>query len=355
MPPRRKKRLDPSLFGIPADEVKAGRYTDRYFLHTREILRKDGHSPMVTVQVTAKTASFISGIDESIALLKLGCDDWSALTVHALYEGDFAEAWDTVMTIEGPYPSFAHLETLMLGALTRRTRICTNMRAAVDAARPKPVLFFGARHDYWGAQPGDGFAAFVGGAYAVSTDAQGALFGGRIVGTVPHALIAAYGGDAVLASKKFAEHVGEDVPLIALVDYQNDCVGTSLEVARELESRLWGVRLDTSENLVDKSVIPMMGSFKPTGVNPQLVWNVRNALDAEGRGEVKIVVSGGFNAARVRAFEEDKAPVDFYAIGASIVHDGRADFTADIVTVNGAPQSKVGRELRSNPKLERVK
>ena len=132
----------------------------------------------------------------------------------------------------------------------------------------------------------------------------------------------------------FAEHC-PGVDLIALVDYENDCVRTSLEVARALEGRLWGVRLDTSENLVDKSVIPQMGTFRPTGVNPQLVWNVRNALDAEGFGEVKIVVSGGLNAARVREFEDEKAPVDVYAVGTSIVHDGRFDFTGDIVMVDG--------------------
>jgi nicotinate phosphoribosyltransferase len=132
-------------------------------------------------------------------------------------------------------------------------------------------------------------------------------------------------------------------------------VRTSLDVARALEGRLWGVRLDTSENLVDQSIIPQMGAFRPTGVNPQLVWNVRNALDAEGFGEVKIVVSGGLNAARVRAFEEEKAPVDVYAVGTSIIHDGRFDFTGDVVMVNGAPQAKVGRELRANPKLDRVR
>jgi nicotinate phosphoribosyltransferase len=145
------------------------------------------------------------------------------------------------------------------------------------------------------------------------------------------------------------------VDLIALVDYENDCVRTSLEVARSLEGRLWGVRLDTSENLVDKSVMPQMGTFKPTGVNPQLVWNVRNALDAEGFGEVKIVVSGGLNAARVRGFEEEKAPVDVYAIGSAIIHDGKFDFTSDVVMVDGKPQSKVGREPRQNPKLDRVR
>jgi nicotinate phosphoribosyltransferase len=271
-----------------------------------------------------------------------------------LYEGDHFEPWDTVLTIEGPYECFAHLETLYLGVLCRRTRICTNTRQLVEAARPKPVLFFGARQDFWGAQPGDGYAAHAGGASSVSTDAQGSLFGARGVGTVPHALIAAYDGDTVRATKAFVAHAGE-VDIVALVDYGNDCVRTSLEVARAMEGRLWGVRLDTSENLVDRSVIPQMGTFRPTGVNPQLVWNVRNALDAEGFGEVKIVVSGGLNAARVRHFEDEKAPVDVYAVGSAIVYDGRYDFTGDVVMVNGAPQAKVGRELRPNPKLDRVK
>jgi nicotinate phosphoribosyltransferase len=352
--PRRRKRLDPALFRLPVDEIRQGFYTDKYFERTRELLRADSHSPRVLMQVTGKSAGYLSGIDEAVAILKLCAEDWGSLTVSALYEGDEFEGWDTVMTVEGPYECFAHLETLYLGVLGRRTRICTNTRRLVEAARPKPVLFFGARQDFWGAQPGDGYAAYAGGATSVSTDAQASLFGGSGIGTVPHSLIAAYGGDTVRASQAFATHV-QGVDLIALVDYENDCVRTSLEVARALEGRLWGVRLDTSENLVDKSVIPQMGAFRPTGVNPPLVWNVRNALDAEGFGEVKIVVSGGLDAARVRAFEDEKAPVDVYAVGTSIVHDGRFDFTGDIVLVEGAPQSKVGRELRPNPKLDRVK
>ena len=352
--PRRRKRLDPALFRLPVDEIRQGFYTDKYFERTRELLHADSHSPRVLMQVTGKSPGYLSGIDEAIAILKLCADDWGSLTVSALYEGDEFEAWDTVMTIEGPYESFAHLETLYLGVLGRRTRICTNTRRLVEAARPKPILFFGARQDFWGAQAGDGYAAHTGGATSASTDAQASLFGGSGIGTVPHSLIAAYGGDTVRASRAFATHV-PGVDLIALVDYENDCVRTSLEVARALEGRLWGVRLDTSENLVDTSVISQMGAFKPTGVNPPLVWNVRNALDAEGFGEVKIVVSGGLNAARVREFEDEKAPVDVYAIGTSIVHDGRFDFTSDIVVVDGAPQSKVGRELRPNPKLDRVR
>jgi len=97
-----------------------------------------------------------------------------------------------------------------------------------------------------------------------------------------------------------------------------------------------------------------MSNFKPTGVNPSLVWNVRNALDAEGFGDVKIVASGGFDLARIHAFSEEGVPVDAYGVGAALF-DGRFDFTADIVMVNGKPQAKAGRSLRPNPRMERVK
>lgn len=355
MSPRRRKRLDPGVFALPVQQIRDGVYSDKYLDRARAVLRDDQRAPRVLMQVSTETPGWLGGIDEAIALLKLCSDDWTALVVHALFDGDRVEPWDTVLTVEGPYDHFAHLETLFLGALVRRTRVCTNTRQLVEAARPKPVLFYGARQDLWAAQPGDGYAAHVGGAYAVSTDAQASLVGGRGVGTVPHALIAAYGGDTVRATTAFAARVAGDIDVIAVVDYENDCVRTSLEVARALEGRLWGVRLDTSEHMVDRSVIPQMGTFRPAGVTPPLVWNVRNALDAEGFGDVKIVVSGGFTVPRVRLFEEEKAPVDVYAVGGAIVADGRFDFTADVVQVDGVPQAKAGREHRANPRLERVK
>jgi len=353
MPPRRRKRVDPVAFRLPVDEIKAGLYTDAYFVRAREVLRQDKRTPAVLMQLSGKDEGWVSGIDEAIAVLKLCADDWSALTVHALYEGDHYESWDTVLTIEGPYDTFGFLETVCLGVLARRTRICTNAKMLCDAAESKPVMFFGARDDVYCAQPGDGYAAMIGGVKLVSTQAQASLFGGNAVGTIPHALIAAYGGDTVKATKRFAEAV-PGVDVIALVDYANDCVKASLDVARSLEGQLWGVRLDTAENMVDKSVVPQMGTFKPTGVNSTLVWNVRNALDAEGFGDVKIVVSGGLDEERIRAFEEDGVPVDAYGVGAAL-YDGRYDFTADIVQVNGKPEAKAGRRLHENPRLERVK
>jgi nicotinate phosphoribosyltransferase len=353
MPPRRRKRLDPAVFNLPVEQIRQGFYTDAYFNRAREIVRAERQAPTVFMQFSGKHEGWLGGIDEAVAVLKLCVDDWSALTVNALFEGDRFENWDTVLTIQGPYEAFAHLETVCLGALGRRTRICTNARLICEAAQSKPVIFFGARDDVLWTQPGDGYSAMVGGVKLVSTDAQASSFGGKSVGTIPHALIAALGGDSVKAAKRFCELI-EGVDVIALVDYENDSVKTSLDVARELGDRLWGVRLDTAESMVDKSVVPQMGGFKPTGVNAPLVWNVRNALDAEGFGDVKIIVSGGFDQARITAFEEDGVPVDAYGVGAALF-DGRWDFTADIVLVDDKPQSKAGRRLRENPRLERVK
>ncbi len=349
----RKQRLDPAIFHLPVEKMREGYYSDKYFVRARDLLREDRHRPRVTMQVFGKAHASLGGIDEAIAILKLCAERWDELVVHALYDGEAIEPWESVLLIEGPYDAFANLETVYLGVLARRTRVGTNTRRVVEAAKPKQVMFFPARHDHWLVQTGDGYAAHIAGAIGVSTDAQASWWGSEGIGTVPHGLIAAYGGDTVVASRKFAEHMDPGIRLITLVDFDNDCVGTSLKVARALGDRLYGVRLDTAETLVDQSVVPQMGTFKPTGVNPQLVWNVRRALDRDGFREVKIVVSGGFTVEKIRQFEEQGVPVDAYGVGSSLFQ-GRFDFTADVVMVEGKPCAKVGRGYRPNPRLERV-
>jgi nicotinate phosphoribosyltransferase len=300
-------------------------------------------------------------MDEAIAILKLCSHDWDALTVHALRDGDRVGPWETVLTVEGDYTLFAHLETLYLGVLTRRTLITTNVARVVEAANAKPIIFMPARHDHHRVQTGDGYAAFVAGAMigaeiGVTSDAQASWWGGRGVGTVPHALIAAYGGNTVLAATKFVEWASErnaDMNVVVLVDFENDSVRTALEVARALGPRLWGVRLDTSGQLVDRSLWAEMGDFDPRGVNERLVRKVRDALDADGFERVKIVVSGGFTVEKIQAFEANGVPVDAYGIGSSLIR-GQNDFTGDIVMTDGRPSAKVGRHYRPNPRLELV-
>jgi nicotinate phosphoribosyltransferase len=355
---RTRERLPPEIFDLPVEKMREGYYADAYFNHARATLLRDERYPRVVMQVFQKKDAFLGGMDEAIAILKLCSHDWDALTVHALFDGDRIEPWETVMTIEGDYTLFAHLETAYLGVLARRTLITTNVVQVLEAANGKPIIFMPARHDHHRVQTGDGYAAYiagriVGAPIGVTTDEQASWWGGRGIGTVPHSLIASYGGNTVLAATKFAEWASEDINITVLVDFENHSVQTALDVARSLGPRLWGVRLDTSEALVDRSLWEEMGDFKPTGVNERLVRKVRDALDADGFEQVKIVASGGFTIGKIREFEEKNVPVDAYGVGSSLIR-GSNDFTADIVLTDGRQSAKVGRKYKPNSGLELV-
>jgi nicotinate phosphoribosyltransferase len=356
-------RLDPAIFRLPVERIRDGYYSDAYFVYTRQLLDAEDRHPRVTMQVFQKQESVLGGVDEAIAVLKTcagrrGADGkwisgWNELEVNALHEGDSIAPLETVMTIEGDYALFAHLETVYLGCLARRSLIMRNVTEVVAAARGKPIFYFPARHDHWLVQTGDGWSAHVAGAIGVSTDAQASWWGGRGIGTVPHGLIAAYGGDTVGAARAFADRFHEEMNITVLVDFENDSARTAVAVAEALGPKLWGVRLDTSEELVDRSLYGEMGGFRPTGVNPRLVEKVRAALDRAGFPGVNIVASGGFDVARIRAFEAAGVPVDAYGVGSSLIR-GRNDFTADVVLLEGRPCAKVGRRYRPNPRLELV-
>src|SRR6185436_1912112 len=349
-----RQRLDPEVFRLPVERIREGYYSDAYFNFTRQLLVELDHRPVVTVQAFQKQHSVLGGIDEAIAVLKLCSDEWDGLEVHALHEADEIEPWEPVLQIDGDYALFAHLETVYLGVMARRTLIMANVREVVDAARGKPILYFPARHDHWLVQTGDGWSAHIAGAIGVSTDAQASWWGGRGVGTVPHGLIAAYGGNTALAARKFADRFSRDMNVTVLVDFVNDSVRTALEVAEALGEDLWGVRLDTSNTLADESLRRLHGDAAPTGVAAELVELVRSELDKHGYPDVRIVVSGGFTAERIRRFEEAGVPVDSYGVGSSLIR-GSNDFTADVVINDGVPCAKVGREYHPNPRLDLVK
>jgi len=358
-----RQRLDPQIFRLPVERIRAGYYSDAYFVYTKELLESEAYHPRVTMQVFQKRDSLLGGIDEALAVLKLcsgragadgaWADGWSQLDVHALHEGDSISPREPVLMIEGDYSLFAHLETVYLGCLARRSLVMRNVAEVVSAAGGKQIFYFPARHDHWLVQTGDGWSAHVAGAIGVSTHAQASWWGGRGMGTVPHGLIAAYGGDTVKAASVFANRYAAEMNITVLVDFENHSVDTALAVADALGARLWGVRLDTSEDLVDRSLWGEMGGYRPTGVNHRLVEKVRSALDQAGRQDVRIVVSGGFNAQRIREFEAAGVPVDAYGVGSSLIR-GDNDFTADVVRLEGQPCAKEGRRYTPNPRLEKV-
>lgn len=377
--------------------IRSGFYTDVYFNRAKKIARKEHPHKRVTMQIFQKREIVVCGIDEVIELLKkaagyfkdkkeadslvtsylqenglsgqplqgrplqmaerlddLWMSEFDELTIHALSDGDMAHLWEPVMHIEGPYSSFAHLETLYLGILKRRTMVATNTNQLVKASRGKKVFFFSPRFDYFLNQPGDGYAAKIGGASAVSSEAAGLLIDQKAIGTIPHALISLFDGSSIAAAQAFVKHYPH-IPLIVLADFDNNCPKTSVELAKALGSKLWGVRLDTAEDTIDQSLINEKIENKKdlSGVNPLLVFKVRQALDRAGFPGVKIVVSGGFNPEKIRYFEDKKCPLDAYGVGSYIL-TGNFDYTADVVKVSGKILAKAGRRFRVNPRLKKV-
>lgn len=382
----RHRALHEGLRAFPASlfqfdpRMREGWYADRYFVRTANTVAFDGRDPVVQVQVFAKQHGIIAGVYEVIRMLQtqLARHPYTGraytirdFSVETLIDGDPLSPHETALLITGPYVAFAHLETDYLGVLARRSLVATNVRRVMDAAHGKPVIFMGARHDDWRVQTPDGYAARVGGAGSVSSDAGGAWWGASGVGTMPHAMIAAFGGDVVAATLAFARYCQAhepEVKVVSLVDYHNDVVRDTLAVARAMRDAfgpgsLGVVRVDTSERLVDTALAAdaaARGREGLTGVNPELVRRLRAALDGAGFPDVGIIVSGGFTPAKIRRFEREGIPVTGYGIGSSLLghNDGEGDgllndfdFTADVVMVDGRLESKVGRGFVPNARL----
>ncbi|WP_226036392.1 nicotinate phosphoribosyltransferase [Aquibacillus saliphilus] len=352
------KRLTNKTFKFD-ERIKEGWFSAVYFLKTKEIAEKVIPNNEITMQFFQKNQAVLCGTDEAIALLHTFAKNPEKLEIHSLKDGDKINPYETVLTVTGPYQYFGYLEGIIDGILARRTSVATNVYNVVKAARTsgkqKPIIFMGDRDDHYTQQAGDGYAAFIGGSTAQATHAMNEWWGKQGMGTMPHAMIQMFEGDVVAASKAYKEIYPND-ELMVLVDYNNDVISDSLKVARVFKEELKGVRIDTSKNMVDKYFLRnqhLMGTFDPRGVNPELVFALRKALDQEGFGHVKIIASGGFTEGRIREFETLNVPIDMYGVGRNLlnVHIG---FTGDNVLLNGIHQAKEGRQYRSNPRLEKV-
>jgi nicotinate phosphoribosyltransferase len=369
--------------------------------------RRPGTTVVVGVDKSLEMLRYCTGYFEGDKFI----DTHDQLEVEAVHDGSLVHyngdptRVQPVIRVRGRYRDFALTETPTLGILTRASRVATNVYETIIAARGKPVLFFPARFDLHEVQAADGYAYDIAiqrfnldyahrlGTF-ISTDAQGDWWGGAGGGTVAHAAISCFFGDTAEVMRAFAATLPPEIPRIALVDFNNDSVTDSLAVCdvmfalyRELidagneteaqKYQLYGVRLDTSGSLRDVCVPPLGEPALDLGVNPRLVFNVRQALDAAWERwdlppawreraqqfckSVKIVVSGGFNTEKIRRFEKLGVPVDFYAVGSSLFNNHGptvTDFTADVVRVKVGGEwvdmAKVGRRRVENPALERV-
>ncbi len=324
----------------PSEEVLSGETADIYFARTIEILKKEGLNPVTTMEVFSSRAGILCGIEEVGALLSRALSSVNG-EVWALGEGEAMDRKEVVLRITAPYQSYGLYETAICGILAHCSGWATAARECVEAAGDIPVISFGARHVHPSVAGIMDYSAVIGGCQGCSSIAGARLTNVEPSGTIPHALILVM-GDTVTATLAFDRHMPPGVPRVSLVDTFKDEAEESLRVAQALDKSLESIRLDTPS--------------ERGGVTIDLVKEVRARLDLAGFNNIKIFISGGFNAERIRQFVEQKAPVDSFGVGSYITSASPIDFTADIHEIEGKPIAKRGRipGKTPNPRLKRI-
>ncbi len=335
--------------------IKDGFFSANYFLKSRKIVAENEPNHIVTMQwFQRRDDSMLCGIDEAIALVHTFAIEPENLVIEALNDGDIIQANEPVLKITGKYEHFGFLESVIDGILARRTSVATNVMKVKKVIGEYPVFSMADRQDDYLTQVGDGYATYVAGIDRVSTDAQGLWWGGKGMGTMPHALIQICDGDVCKASDIYLKSFPNE-KVTALIDYHNNVVRDSLILARHLGEKLNGVRIDTSKALVDHYFDDKDTSgFDPHGVCKELVFALRKALDDEGFNFVKITVSSSFSAEKIEEWVKEKVPVSMYGVGTYFVNNTTCGFTGDLVMRDGKPQAKEGRANYPNPRLKKV-
>lgn len=319
-----------------SDAILTGDTADVYFARTQTILAKEGLDPVVAMEIFPGRAGILCGIDEVLDLLRPAAPE-----VHALDEGAAMSEKEIILRIRARYSKFGLYETAILGILAHESGWATAAREIVQAAAPTPVVSFGARHVHPDVAARLEYAAIIGGCMTGATPAGARLAGKQPSGTIPHAMILIF-GDTVKAVEAFDKWMPREINRIALVDTFHDEAEEAVRVAHAMGDRLWGVRLDTPS--------------ERGRVTPDLVKEVRARLDQAGFSNVKIVVSGGVDLERIKAFREAKAPIDAFGVGSAISAAPPIDFTGDLKEIDGKPIAKRGRipGITNNPRLRKI-
>ena len=310
---------------VPPDAIRAGDATDAYFNRTVEALEGAETNPQVVAELTA--SQFPSGDWELFAGIKDAAHLLAGhdIDVLAFREGQLFDG-GPVMRIEGPYLEFCRLETSLLGFLSHATGMATAALEARRAAPDSEVLSFGSRHVHPSIAAMLERSALIAGLDGFSHVAAGDVLGREAGGTMPHALIIAFGrNQQERAWQAFDDAVSEDVPRIALCDTYDDEIEESLRAAETIDD-LDGVRIDTTSSR--------------RGDYAHILKELRWKLDARGYDDVEIFASGGVGPSLMRELRDI---VDGFGVGGYISDASTTDFALDIVEVEGELVAKRGK------------
>ena len=272
----------------------------------------------------------------SLAGLKFSGDVW------AMPEGTVFFAGEPVVRVRAPLEEAQLVETRLINLIHFQTLIAAKA-ARMRLAAPAAVLVdFGLRRCH-GGEAGllAARSAFVAGFDGTSTVRAGERFGIPIYGTMAHSFVQAFAREeeAFLA---FAR--SQPGPAVLLIDTYDTvaAAGKVAQVARQLaaegrEKKIAGVRIDSGD-LAALSV------------------RVREILDRDGLGDVRIFVSGNLDEHSIRALAAS-APVDGFGVGTRLGTSADApclDCVYKLVESGGEPRFKRSSGKATLPGVKQV-
>jgi nicotinate phosphoribosyltransferase len=366
----------------PLNEADIAARTDTYFNRTRAIVSKFGdrtvtYAVFLRRPVVSAPALMVDWLQ---AVAKERNTVFEIELTHP--EGNWVGAGEPLAYITGSMAALADLETIFLqkiGAACVAAHNAFQMCAALPHAA---FLAMDARHCAGGdMQEIMAYAAAVGSRAAQREGAKGFVgnandwtahyFGAQAgYGTMPHALIG-YAGTTLRAAEMFAETF-PDEDLTVLVDYFGKEITDGLAVCRRFPEMAtagrMALRLDTHggrflEGLDPQESYAVLERHAPgairryrsqaelryligTGVSAAAIWRMREALDEAGFPAVRIVASSGFGVEKCSVMADAHTPIDVVGTGSFIPEQWSETYaTADIVSYDGVPMVKIGREF----------
>jgi nicotinate phosphoribosyltransferase len=301
-------------------DILSGLSTDAYFLRTEEVLDGLKHYPQVAMELHTKSFpskdygfGIVAGLWEIVKLL-----EGFPVDIYMIPEGSVFFPGEPVMYIVGNYRNFLRYETAIIGFVSSMSAIATKAARIKLAAENKPVFSFGTRRVHPAIAPAVEYASYIGGVDGVSNVSGARKIGIKAIGTMPHALILVM-SDPIEAFIAFDKFVDPSVPRIALVDTYGYPLKETVEAAKVLKDKLYGVRIDTKDFI-------------------HIIDIIRWELKRLGYDNVKITLSGGLDEFTVNKYKD---LIDSFGVGTRLASARVFDFALKIVEVNGQPKAKV--------------
>lgn len=338
-------------------------FVDKYFSKSKRIAEVAGLNPIVKYRIFTRFDGVAALRPMAKLIMKL--QQGKLTQVDILKTGTEFKARDTIATVSGRFQDLVELETQYLQWAALPSYCASKSKEIMAAAPDKIVSDFAARHLY---DPTSvalaSYGAKIGGIESASTDVGGEAeawldlmidqylvwmkslkFHGLGIGTTPHALLAIFNGDYLKMAEAYKAAFPHD-KFIALVDYNNREIDDTLKLLSKYDKGLAGIRIDTcGENCAqvgnDLAGNPVFA--KERGVSFEAVQSLKKHLRSNGGDHVKLFVSSGFNADKVRKFMEI-CPESFDGIGTGSFIPPGPTATSDIYMVDGKVETKKGRE-----------